>query len=212
MTAPVRLVLVRHGESEWNAAGIMQGHGGSGLNDRGRWQADTTAAYLHRVLPEVALIARSDLQRVEETAAPAERLLGADVVVDKRLREIDVGTWTGKTRDEVLVEDPEAAAAWERGEDWPRGGAETFADLRARVWEAIEDLLGRLPGGGTAVVFTHGGCVRVAAAAALGLPGGGERSVEPVANCSLSALHAHRSGLRLAVYNSVGHLTGVTAP
>lgn len=207
MSAPRRLVLVRHGESEWNAAGIMQGHGGTGLNERGAAQAEATARYLHRVVPDVGLVVRSDLQRVEQTAAPAERLLGVEAIVDKRLREIDVGTWTGKTREQVLADDPTVAAAMERGDDFPRGGAETFAQLRVRTWEALREALERLAPGETGLVFTHGGSVRVAVAEALSLPAGGERQLEPVANCSLTALHEHAGTLRLAAYNSVGHLT-----
>jgi glucosyl-3-phosphoglycerate phosphatase len=207
LTGARRLVLVRHGESEWNAAGIMQGHGGTGLNERGVAQAEATAGYLHEVLTDVALIARSDLQRVEETAAPTERLLGVEAVVDKRLREIDVGTWTGKTREQVLAEDPAAAVAWERGEDVARGGAETFAALRVRIWEALLAALDRLAPGSTGLVFTHGGPIRVAVAEALALPAGAERRLEPVANCSLTVLHDHGGVLRVAVYNSVGHLT-----
>jgi glucosyl-3-phosphoglycerate phosphatase len=202
-----RLVLIRHGETSWNRDGRFQGHGGSGLNERGVEQAERTAAYLTRVLPEVAYIARSDLQRVEETAAYMERRMrAAEVLVDKRLREIDVGWWSGKLRSEISEQDPDVAA-WVRGEDVRRGGGETFADLRTRVCEVVDELFGRLEDGETGIVFTHGGPIRVAVTAALGLPAGAERRLEPVANCALSALHRHAGRVSLAVDNSVGHLT-----
>jgi glucosyl-3-phosphoglycerate phosphatase len=202
-----RLVLVRHGETAWNVEGRFQGHGGGGINAQGTHQAERTAAYLARVLPAVAFVARSDLQRVEETAAFFEPLVPhAEVLVDKRLREINVGWWSGKVRSEIVQQDPDAAAAWARGEDVRRGGGETFADLRVRVGESLAELFARLDDGETAVVFTHGGPIRVAVAEVLGLMPGGERRLEPVANCALSALHRHERRVSLAVYNSVGHL------
>jgi glucosyl-3-phosphoglycerate phosphatase len=208
-TLSVRLVLVRHGESLWNAAGMFQGHGGVGVSDRGRRQAAVTAGVLAGRFDDVALVARSDLPRVVETAAPAEPRLGARVVVDARLREVDVGRWTGMTYQEVAREDPDAMRAWLRGDDVPRGGGETFADLRKRVWAAVEDLLAAVAARepATVVVFTHGGPIRVAVAEALGLPTGGERSLGAVANCSLTVLRLDRAGTgQLVAYNQAEHL------
>jgi glucosyl-3-phosphoglycerate phosphatase len=205
----VRVVLVRHGETWDNRAGVFQGHRGAGLSDLGAAQAAATAAYLQRVHPDARLVVRSDLQRVAETSAGLERTLaGAEVRVDPRLREIDVGSWSGKSFSQIREEDPEGFRAWQGGEDLRRGGGETFGALRRRVGSVLEAVHAELSdGGGTALLITHGGPVRVAVASVLGLPPGGERLLAPVTNCSLTVLDAPAGeALRLRAYNVVTHL------
>lgn len=200
-----RVVLIRHGESLWNAEGRMQGQQGTGLSRLGAAQAELTAAALARAYPDAALIARSDLQRVAETAAPAEALIAAPVEVDERLREIHLGTWSGMKRADVATADADGLSAWMRGEDVRRGDGETFSELRERVWEALLALSEKV-GEGTALVFTHGGPIRVAVTLALGLPAGGERRLAPSANCALTVLDLADEP-RLRTYNEIGHLT-----
>lgn len=200
------VVLVRHGESEWNAAGRIQGQGGSGLSDLGQRQAKVTAAYLRERFPEAAGIVRSDLERVVQTAQPYEATWSGPVEVDSRWREIDVGTWSGLTWPEVAEQDPETLAAWRGGQDVRRGGGETFAELRARVADALGDLDGRF---GTVVVFTHGGCIRLGVAAALGVPLMGELALGPVDNCSVTELLMDQGRLQLVSYNARDHLSAV---
>lgn len=201
----LRLVLVRHAESEWNAAGRWQGHAGSGLTVRGRAQAEATARYLARRERSVVLIARSDLPRVAETAAPAQARFGVQVVQDAALRELDVGEWAGLTHEQVVASDPDGYAAWQAGHDVARGGGETFAALRGRVTEALWRLADHV-GQGTVLVFTHGGPVRVAVAEALGLPPGGERRVLGVRNASLTVLQRRDGQWALRAFNEAGHL------
>lgn len=214
----VRLVLVRHGESEWNAAGILQGHGGPGLTERGRAQAAATARLLARDHGHAVAIVRSDLLRVAETAAPTEEAVdGVPVRIDERLRELDVGRWTGRFREEVARTDARTFAAWAGGDDVPAGGGETFARLRERVVAALDEAVDAAAGAAasdrTVLVFTHGGPIRVAVAAGLGLPVGGHRSVKPVGNCAITVLDVEPSGglahgrTLLAAYNRVEHLT-----
>ncbi|WP_162606174.1 histidine phosphatase family protein [Jiangella asiatica] len=199
----VRLVLVRHGESTWNAEGRIQGHLGSGLSERGRAQAADAAKRLHALHPRVAVVTSSDLPRVIETAAAYTAVTAAVVDHDRRLREIDNGAWSGRTTAEVATAHPEQIAAIRRGEDIPRGGGETFAQLRARVDVALRDLARRVAGRvarraagvdaptePTALVFTHGGPIRVAVATALRLPAGGHALLEPPGNCSVTELSA----------------------
>ncbi|WP_171906781.1 histidine phosphatase family protein [Jiangella alba] len=184
----VRLVLIRHGESTWNAEGRIQGQLGPGLSGRGRDQAATVARWLRDHHPRVGAVAVSDLPRVTETAAAYLDLAPSAVVTDPRLREIDNGDWSGRTTAEVAAAYPEQIAAIRRGEDLPRGGGETFAQLTARVDDALRELAGRLVAEPVALVFTHGGPIRVAVAAALGLPAGGHALLEPPGNCSVTEL------------------------
>lgn len=198
-----RVVLIRHGETSWNAAGRWQGHDGPGLSARGHAQAARTAAAVSRLQPDVARLVVSDLQRAEETAAPLHERLGCPAVQDPRWREIDVGTWAGLTHREVAAQDPQGFAVWSEGEDVRRGGGETDADLHARVGAALDELW---QGEGTVVVVTHGGPVRHATAHALGLGPTGRHHLAHAANCGLTTLQRGRHGWRLAGYNDAAHL------
>jgi probable phosphoglycerate mutase len=201
-----RVVLIRHGESEWNATGRWQGHGGVGLSPLGRSQAAVTAEFLAEHELDVGLVVSSDLPRVTETAEPAGRTLCRDVVLDRRLREIDVGWWSGLTTEDIVARDPDGYAAFRAGRDIPRGGAETEGQLRQRVTAAVEDLR-RQCDGRTMIVFCHGGPVRALVGAALGLSIGAQRGLAGPGNCSRSVL-VHRNGtVRLRCYNETAHLT-----
>lgn len=203
----VTFVLVRHGESEWNVSGRWQGHGGTGLTRLGRRQARAVAEWVAARHPDAAVLARSDLQRVEETAAPLEMLLRAPVVVDPRLREMDVGSWAGLTYEEIRQRDPHVIEAWQRGEDVACGGGECKADLVARVRDALGDLAGRLAGhgGGTAVVVAHGGTIRAAVTALLDRDGW-EWASGGVANGSVTELRCDDTGARLLSWAASAHL------
>lgn len=212
----VRIVLVRHGESHWNAAGLIQGHAGVGLTDRGLTQAGAVADYLSREYPDCRLLVCSDLARVVETAAPAEQTYGVTARVDRRLREIDVGTWSGKTREEVAAEDPGGLDAWQRGLDTPRGGGERLSELQSRVLAAVGDTAEQAAATGqsTAILFTHGGPVRVVVEAVVGVPVDRTRVLGPAANGSVTLVEwdvqAGADPLeargRLLSYNGCGHL------
>jgi probable phosphoglycerate mutase len=179
------LVLLRHGESIWNAEHRYQGQQGTGLSARGRQQAKDAAQYLQSL--EIDAIVASDLTRVTETLQPYLDLRGSvPVRIDKRWREIDVGTWGGRLIADVYAEEPDVVDAFARGEDIARGGGETFRQLRARVWEAMQDIT--RSGARRVLVGTHGGPIRVAAASALNLPAGSELVLDPPVNCSLTTL------------------------
>lgn len=202
--------MVRHAESLWNAAELVQGQGGPGLTTLGVAQAEATAEMLVARCPRPALAVRSDLPRVAETAAPAERRLGLPVAVDDQLREIDVGRWSGRTWDDIAVDEPRAVAAIRRGEDVVRGGKESWADVRVRMRAALRRLVEQASRCGTdggLLVFSHGGPIRMAVADVLGLPPGREGVLEDVGNCSVTELRVDAGGSGLVVYNETGHLT-----
>lgn len=207
----VRVVLVRHGESQGNAAARFEGQTGPGLTPRGHAQARAIATGLDRYgVPD--LVVTSDLVRVSETAAPYLARTGLPARVDPRWREAAVGTWSGRTFVEIAAEFPDAVRALRRGEDVRRGGGETFAEVRARVSAAMDDALAtfaRSPVGGrhTVIVFTHGGPIRVATAEAMGLPAGGHLGLDPPTNCSATELEFVLAGdgsrsARLVAYNT----------
>src|SRR5688572_2354328 len=104
------LYLARHGETADNAAQIFQGQGGRGLNDRGRAQARRLAGRLAGL--GLHAIVSSDLERAVETATIVGSSCGLDLEHEQGLREVNVGTWTGKSYAEVADLYPEEWAAW----------------------------------------------------------------------------------------------------
>ena len=129
-----RILLARHGETDWNSVGRWQGHADPPLNDAGRSQAAELAERLAG--DGIAAIYSSDLVRASQTAQVVGDRLGLDVVEDPGLREIDVGSWSGLTRAEVEQRFPEGYARWLEGEIGHDG--ETREELTERVVGTVE--------------------------------------------------------------------------
>ena len=181
MLATDRLFLVRHGESTYNADGLLQGQADPPLSPRGRDEAEALAQVLDGVAPARAIA--SDLVRARETAA----LLGhADAPTDARLREIDVGEWSGRPISDFP---PGSEPSWRGGPLVPPGG-ESWGELVVRVGAVVDDLLAA---GGPWLVVAHGGVVR---AAVVHVTGADSRQLAGPANASVTVL----SGRRLLAY------------
>jgi broad specificity phosphatase PhoE len=151
-----RLVIVRHGESTWNAERRLQGQFDPPLSARGREQAAALgrAADLSEFPPERVLC--SDLRRARETA----ELMGvAPGRYEARWREIDIGSWGGRTAAEVDAE-VDGLTNW-RGGPCTAPDGEPWTAFAARVAAAVDDLAAA---GGSWLVVAHGGCVRAACA------------------------------------------------
>ena len=131
-----RILLARHGETEWNRVGRWQGQADPPLNDTGRQQAKALAAQLED--DEIAAVYSSDLRRARETAGIVAQRLGLPVTEERALREIDVGSWSGLTRDEVRERYPDGFARWLAGEIGHDG--ETREQLADRVVGAVEHI------------------------------------------------------------------------
>jgi broad specificity phosphatase PhoE len=158
------LLLVRHGETDWNRDGRWQGHSDTHLNDAGRRQA----ARLAGELDGIDVIYSSDLARARETAEIVAQRLGLPVRVDARLRERSFGAWEGKTGPEIEAEFRDAHARWLAGEGPGADDAEAFGDFAARVRGFLADVLAAHPDE-TVLVVAHGGSIRVIHALAEGL-------------------------------------------
>ncbi len=176
------LLLVRHGETDWNRDGRWQGHSDTHLNDVGREQA----ARLADELDGVDVVYSSDLLRARETAEIIAGPLGLDVHVDERLRERGFGAWEGKTRPEIEAQFADAHARWLAGDGPGADDAEPFADFAARINDFLEDVVSRHPDE-TVLIVSHGGSIRVIHAVAQGLDYVRDhRSIPGVANCTVS--------------------------
>jgi broad specificity phosphatase PhoE len=163
-----RLVVVRHGETVDNAAGIWQGLKDSELSPVGLAQAEKAAPAIAAYEPEV--VVASDLARARVTAERVAEAVGMPLRLDPRLREIDVGEWQGVTTAEVRNRDPELLAEMGRGADVRRGRTgETVAELAARVRAGLDDVIAGLSPGRVAVVVCHGVAARAGVASLVGL-------------------------------------------
>lgn len=170
----VHLVIARHGETAWNAEGRFQGQTDVPLDERGRIQAAELAERLAAEPPFVALYA-SDLARALETATIVGRRLGLAPLPEPRLREIDVGSWSGLLRVEIEERWPGSIERWVTGGEIPDG--ETRERFSSRVARASIELAGRHPGGRVLLV-AHGGVIRALQRLVQGAP-------DPVlANCA----------------------------
>jgi len=150
-TPATRFILIRHGESTWNAAGRWQGRGDPPLSERGREQAARLAAGLEGEGVEV--IFASDLARAAETAAILGAALGISPARDERLREIDIGRWTGLTRAEIAARDRASLEHFESGAPEARaGGGECRRELSERAHAAVAEIAERFTGRCIAVV------------------------------------------------------------
>jgi broad specificity phosphatase PhoE len=156
-----RLLLIRHGQTSWNAEGLWQGHAGPGLTVEGQAQADRLARSL-REEPEQpwTKVISSDLARARQTAVAVADRLGLPIEIDLRLRELDVGAWSGLQRSEIERRDPETLRAFERGEPMIRpGGGESRIEIRERTHAFVCDLANHCSGEHL-IVVTHLGVIR----------------------------------------------------
>ena len=150
-----RLILVRHGATEWNREGRYQGHSDTPLSAEGVAQAQRLIERLRE--EKIAQVVSSDLERARATARIlAEGLQLPPPRFDRRLREIDLGEWEGKLASDIAVDD---APAWEARNQNPADigapGGETTRQLAQRVWSCLDELAAQVPQG-TILVVSHG--------------------------------------------------------
>lgn len=195
-----RLLLWRHGRTEWNATGRFQGHLDPPLDDEGRRQAALAAPYLLAagLPPGETVVVSSDLSRAAETAAALTVLLEVPLRIDARLREHGMGSWEGLTRDEVAERYPEQFADWIAGRPIRGRGGEEAAAVAERAVAALADL----PAAGVAVVVTHGGTAGRLMERLLGIDPDHRRVVGPLGNCAWSELTHQGGHWRLIRHNS----------
>jgi probable phosphoglycerate mutase len=182
----VRLVVWRHGQSEWNAAARFQGQTDIDLTETGRAQAAAAAVALAELRPEV--IVSSDLKRAAHTAAELAALTGLEVVPDPRLRERYFGQWQGCTLAEVEARWPAEFARWRAGGPVLGCGVENLEDLGKRAAAAMREAVERAPSG-TVVVATHGAAAREGCTALLGWPEHVGRTLATLDNCHWAELN-----------------------
>jgi probable phosphoglycerate mutase len=208
-----RVVLIRHGETDWNRDRRIQGQTDTPLSALGRRQALAIGQRLKR--ERFTAIYASDLQRAWDTAQAigqatlAERPDAPQPVADRRLREMDFGEWEGKTSAEIAASHPEAhARSKHRDADFRIPGGESFRDLYERTVDAVTSLVDAHPGG-TLCVVAHGGILdmmyRHTHAIALDQP-----RVFSLYNAAYNCLEHEGGRFRLEVWGEVAHLDALS--
>lgn len=144
-----RLVMLRHGQTEWNAGSRMQGQIDTDLTDLGRQQADAAAELLAKRQP--LLIVSSDLRRALDTAVALGDRSGQPVSIDTRLRETHLGDWQGMTHVEVDDVSPGARLAWRDDARWAPHGGESRVDVADRSVPLVRELVAQQVGWGSRI-------------------------------------------------------------
>lgn len=197
------LILLRHGETDWNRELRFQGHVDVGLNAIGMEQARRLARRLagekaHRLFA-------SDLLRAQQTAQPVAQQLGLASVTDPALREQSFGQVDGMRVEDIKVQHPQAWAGWLLfQEDYGMPGGETTRQFHARVMDAVSRLVAAHRGE-TVVVVTHGGVLDMIYRTARSLGLSGPRQSE-IPNAGFNRVRVREGGIDILSWADTAHL------
>jgi len=201
-----RLILLRHGQTEYNATDRMQGQLDTDLSDLGRAQAKTVAQALADKRPFA--IVSSDLRRAHDTALALGDHVGLPVETDSRLRETHLGEWQGLTHGDVDELSPGARVRWRTDATWAPPAGESRIDVAARSLPVVQELLARHENWGSdpLVLVAHGGLIAALTARLLDLPADRWPVLGGLGNTSWVQLSGHGEGTepvwRLDVWNA----------
>ncbi|MGH3519376.1 MAG: histidine phosphatase family protein [Haloechinothrix sp.] len=193
-----RLVLWRHGETDYNAAGRMQGHLDSTLTPIGWNQARFAVPALARFAPD--LVIASDLRRATDTAAVLTDGIGVPLRIDKRLRETHLGEWQGLTAAQVDEGWPGARQNWRADASWTPPGGESRVEVAERAYEVVADL--EKNEHQAVLLAAHGGLILALTARLLQLPLSHWPVLGGIGNCHWVELGRRDGAWRLLAYNA----------
>ncbi|MFC4942228.1 histidine phosphatase family protein [Pseudonocardia sp. GCM10023141] len=198
-----RLVLLRHGQTDYNVQGRMQGHIDSVLTEAGREQAVAVAPAIGRLTP--GLLISSDLQRAIDTADLVGSSTSLPVKLDARLRETHLGEWQGRTVADIEEQWPGAIATWRSDPSWAPPGGESRLEVVRRSRPVVEEIDDELAGDDdtTVVLVAHGGLIAGLVSALLALPTATWPTIGGMGNCrwAMLARRGDHPRWRLAGYN-----------
>ncbi len=204
------LLIVRHAEAEGNREHRFIGQSDVALSERGRHQAQHLARRL--AATRMDRIVSSDLARAVHTVTPLATSLGLPIETDDRLREIANGEWAMLLAEEIEERWPDLWLRYADGEDILRPGGESWADVRRRVVEAVQDLAQPVDDDSTMLISTHAGPALSLLQWAAGIDSRGNvfrGPFGPIENASISILTF--PGPRILAVNDTGHIPGGTA-
>lgn len=200
------IIIIRHGETEWNQTGRFQGHSDVPLSETGRAQAEALGRNL--ALDHVDAIYASDLIRAMETAAPIAARFGLTVTSDPLLRELNFGAWEGRSFSDVNAENPDAMKQFyndpERA-DIPN--SEPFPDFQKRVAGRVRAIAAEQRGK-RVVIVSHGASIRILLTDILAMP---IRSIWHISqlNTAVNKIRFEDDGFAVVtLMNDTSHLHG----
>ncbi len=206
----VKILLVRHGETDYNKEHRVQGQLNSALTPEGLAQAEAVTAYLAENYTIDAIYA-SDLDRTVNTAKPLAERLGLPIITTKELRELHLGLWQGLLYDDAVKRFPETA----------RRRVEDPANTRYEEGESYRDLMERATAemariaaeneGKTIAVYSHGGTIRALICAWMGLPIEELFTVPAIPNTAVNVLTYDRGKVEFLLRDSVEHAKSAKA-
>ena len=210
MQRTTQVLLIRHGQSEGNAAGRFGGHTGTPLSARGRKQAEATAKTL--ASESVTAIYSSDLPRAIESAKPLSLLTGLTVQTSEAFRERSVGVMEGLAFEEAAEQHPDQYAALLRRDfDHVLAGGESYRQLLDRAWGKLDEVISQNQNG-RIVVYSHTGTICILALHLMGALDAPE--LKPVwissSNCGITRFELREDGfVRVLSVNDTRHLIGL---
>jgi probable phosphoglycerate mutase len=192
------IIIVRHGRTEFNATGRLQGRTDNPLDVVGRAQADAVATYLASELLSDTLFVCSPLLRARQTATAIAERAGATIEIDERWIELDYGTYEGLRQSEVPSN---VWRDWRNDNDFAAPQGESLNQVQQRVADACNDLAQRL-NGRTAVVVSHVSPIKSAVAWALGVDASVGWKTQLV-TASITRIAVSANGAALTSFNEV---------
>ena len=200
------IIIIRHGETEWNQTGRFQGHSDVPLSKTGRVQAEALGRNL--AIDHVDAIYASDLTRAIETAAPLAARFSLTVTPDPLLRELNFGAWEGRSFSDVNAENPDAMKQFyndpERA-DIPN--SEPFPDFQKRVAGRVREIAAEQRGK-RVVIVSHGASIRILLTDILAMP---IRSIWHISqlNTAVNKIRFEDDGFAIVtLMNDTSHLQG----
>lgn len=204
MSDPVRLLLVRHGQTEWHRNNRYVSRTDIGLSKTGHKEAQILAHRAEEESPDLILC--SPLKRARVTAHPAAEACGMEPAIDERLRELDFGEWEGKTFAEIREETPDLAELFQESAEQGFPDGEPLSEGAERILGVFADL-GRSHGGKTVLIVAHNTLLRLALCRMLGIELGQYRRFLPrVLNAAVSEVRFGSRGGALYSFNDAGHI------
>ncbi len=201
----MQLYLVRHGETDYNAANRYQGHMQIELNRKGHLQAALVCQRLRQYNNATAIYS-SDLVRCLQTITPLAQALQMHVTPLVDLREIDVGLWEHLTIPEISEAFPTNYASYQQSPgDTVHMGGESYRQLQTRAMRAIHQIMSQHQDGDHIVISTHGGTIRAIVCAIIGLDINLYNKLW-VMNCALTTISVTHGIMRLVSFNDVAHI------
>ena len=200
------IIIIRHGETEWNQTGRFQGHSDVPLSETGRAQAEALGRNL--ALDHVDAIYASDLIRAMETAAPLAARFSLTVTPDPLLRELNFGAWEGRSFSDVNAENPNAMKQFYNDPEYADiPNSEPFPDFQKRVAGRVREIAAEQRGK-RVVIVSHGASIRILLTDILAMP---IRSIWHISqlNTAVNKIRFEDDGFAVVtLMNDTSHLQG----